>query len=126
MSPRSFAVVTVTLLLVGVLPAVALGGVSGGPETRTTEFLSERQTLAPQDSSVEPGEVEMRIDVAADGDARWRVTTAVSIKNGDDRAAFEELVEPVEVALGVRALGRLGPLPVRFVASHLVSFVSHR
>ena len=94
MSPRSFAAVfTVALLLVGVLPAAALGGVSGGPETRTTEFLGERQTLASQDSSVEPGEVEMRIDVAADGDARWRVTTAVSIENGDDRAAFEELVE---------------------------------
>ena len=93
MSPRSFAVVTVTLLLVGVLPAVALGGVSGGPEARASESLGEVKTLAPHDSSIEPGEVEMRIELAANGDAQWRVMTAVSVRDEDDREAFDELVE---------------------------------
>jgi len=93
MSPRSFAVVTVTLLLVGVLPAVALGGVSGGPETRASESLNEAKTLAPHDSSIEPGEVEMRIELAANGDAQWRVMTAVSVRDEDDREAFDDLVE---------------------------------
>jgi len=106
MSPRSSAVVTVTLLLVGVLPAVALGGVAAGPETEASGSLGEAKTLAPHGSSIEPGEVEMRVELAASGDAQWRVMTAVSVRSEDDREAFDDLVEEFnrsESPLGLNA-----------------------
>ena len=93
MSPRSFAVVVTVLLLlpVGVAPAVAVGG--GAVASAPTQPGAFAASAAPHESAVDPGETEMRVEVAADGDARWRVLTAVSVTDAEERRAFEDFVE---------------------------------
>ncbi|MFC7141119.1 helix-turn-helix transcriptional regulator [Halosimplex aquaticum] len=102
MSPRSFvAVVTALLLLAGVAPAAALAGVSAGSDGGA---VADANAL-PHNSSLDPGELEMRVDLAANGDARWRVKTAVPVREGDEQG-FRELVEKFnesESPLGIDA-----------------------
>jgi len=94
MSPRSFAVVVTVLLFlsVGVVPAAAFGvGAVASPAGQSGVFAA---SAAPHNGSIDQGEIEMRIDVAPDGDARWRVKTVVSdsIASPEERAAFDDLV----------------------------------
>ncbi|ELZ28890.1 hypothetical protein C475_04611 [Halosimplex carlsbadense 2-9-1] len=96
MSPRSFAVVVTALLLllpVGVAPAAALGAAEAtGPAVHSGMVGAN---AAPHNDSIAQGEIEMRIEVAADGDARWRVKTVVSdsITTADERRAFRDFVD---------------------------------
>ncbi|WP_415379280.1 helix-turn-helix transcriptional regulator [Halosimplex sp. TS25] len=90
MSPRSFvAVVTALLLLAGVAPAAALVGAPTNPSGGGA--VADAAAL-PHNSSLDPGDWEMRIDMAANGDAQWRVKTVVPVEDGD-RQAFADLVE---------------------------------
>ncbi|WP_436928670.1 helix-turn-helix transcriptional regulator [Halosimplex halobium] len=95
MSPRSFAVVVTVLLLlpVGAVPAaVAGGGTAASPAGHPGAVGA---SVAPHEGSLDEGEIEMRIEVAADGDARWRVKTVISdsIDTADERAAFRDFVD---------------------------------
>ncbi|WP_246308336.1 helix-turn-helix transcriptional regulator [Halosimplex rubrum] len=95
MSPRSFAVVVTVLLLlpVGVVPAATLGDEVGASPADHAGMVDGN--AAPHNGSIDPGEFEMRVEMAADGDARWRVKTVVSdsITTGDERRAFREFVD---------------------------------
>ncbi|WP_436908529.1 helix-turn-helix transcriptional regulator [Halosimplex marinum] len=95
MSPRSFAVVVAVVLLlpVGVAPAAAFGGDAVASPAAQPGALDA--SAAPHNGSIDEGEIEMRVDVAPDGDARWRVKTVVSdsITTADERAAFRDLVD---------------------------------
>ncbi|WP_246391753.1 helix-turn-helix transcriptional regulator [Halosimplex pelagicum] len=95
MSPRSFAVVVTVLLLlpVGVAPAATLGDEVAASPADHSEIADAN--AAPHNGSIDPGEFEMRVDMAADGDARWRVKTVVSdsISTADERQAFREFVD---------------------------------
>ena len=94
MSPRSFAVViAVALLLAGVAPAAGLDSGAQGPNAQSGGSQAVPASVAPHNSSLEPGEVEMRIELDGDGDAHWRVMTAVAVRDGDERDAFEDLVD---------------------------------
>jgi len=95
MSPRSFAVVAAVLLLlpVGVAPAVALGGeMVASPADRSGTVGAN---ALPHNGSIDPGDVEMRVEMSPDGDARWRVKTVVSdsISTADERRAFRDFVD---------------------------------
>ncbi|QPV61203.1 hypothetical protein I7X12_10500 [Halosimplex litoreum] len=96
MSPRSFAVVVTALLLllpVGVAPVAALGAAGATGPAANSGMVGAN--VAPHNGSIDQGEIEMRVEVAADGDARWRVKTVVSdsITTADERAAFDDFVE---------------------------------
>ncbi|WP_235853525.1 helix-turn-helix transcriptional regulator [Halosimplex salinum] len=92
MSPRSFAaLVTLVLLLAGAAPAMALGAAHADPGAQSGAVAGAIER--PHNSSLDSGDVEMRVDVAADGDAEWRVMTVVSVTDGDEREAFADLVD---------------------------------
>ncbi|WP_436925576.1 helix-turn-helix transcriptional regulator [Halosimplex amylolyticum] len=89
MSPRSsVAVVTALLLLAGVAPVAALAGAPSG----SNGGAAAAANALPHNSTLDPGEVEMRVDVAANGDAQWRVKTVLPVGDGD-REAFDDLVD---------------------------------
>ena len=94
MSPRSFPVViAVALLLAGVAPAAGLVGGAASPTVQSGGAQADPAAVAPHNSSLAPGEVEMRLELDADGDAHWRVMTVVAVRDGDERDAFEDLVD---------------------------------
>ncbi|WP_246023006.1 helix-turn-helix transcriptional regulator [Halosimplex halophilum] len=98
MSPRSFAVVVTALLLLpigalGLVPAAVSGG--GTAASPADHPGAVGASVAPHEGSLDEGDIEMRVEVAADGDARWRVKTVVSdsIDTADERAAFRDFVD---------------------------------
>ncbi|WP_459193697.1 helix-turn-helix transcriptional regulator [Halosimplex sp. J119] len=92
MSPRSFAaVVTVLLVLAGAAPAVALAGVPSSASSGATADASGVQNALPHNDSMALGEIEMRVDVAANGDAKWRVKAVIT--DDADPDAFADLVD---------------------------------
>jgi hypothetical protein len=60
------------------------GGVTGTPSSTATPTPADRGALPPSEET-------WRLQLEPDGDARWRVSVTVPIRNAEDAAAFDEV-----------------------------------
>jgi len=121
MPPRSFAALLVLVVALLAAPVAGLGsavpgatagdapGPVGGTGSVPQEATTTAGTAGPgvsrtatptvvDRSTLGPSDVTWRLQLQADGDARWTVSMTVPIRDGHDAEAFEELTAAFEAA----------------------------
>lgn len=80
---------TVVLLLLLAATAVPVAGVQRAAEPGAADSTAALQ----EDPPIPPDAVNLTVRLQADGDARWTVVTSFTLRDADDRRAFQRLAD---------------------------------